>query len=305
MRYIYIINPAAGKGKGPDILMPKIKKYFKNGDNYKIYVTEKAGDATVFARNEAASGEDIKIFACGGEGTFFEVLNGVAEFKNVELGVIPCGSANDFLKVFGEKELFFDIGEMAEGEALPMDLIKADDMYCINQCSVGMDALVADGMQRFKKWPLVKGKMAYNLAIIKVFLGKIGLDLKIKIDDATVMNKNCLFAVCANGPVYGGGYTSAPHATPYDGELDFTVIDTINKLKILLFLNSYSAGTHENLSCCTMGKCQTMEISSDKPFPVNLDGEILHKTKVRFEIVKRAVKFIVPKKIANKLLINK
>ena len=305
MRYVYIINPAAGKGKGPDILIPKIKSFFKNAEQYKIYVTEKAGQATEIARNEAESNEKPRIFACGGEGTFFEVLNGVAHFKNVELGVIPCGSANDFLKVFGEKELFFDIGEMAEGEALDIDLIKADDMYCINQCTVGMDALVADGMQRFKRWPLVSGKMAYNLAIVKVFFGKIGLNLNIKINDTVEMNKSCLFAVCANGPVYGGGYTSAPHATPYDGELDFTVIDTINKLKILLFLNSYSAGTHEKLACCTMGKCQSMEISADKPFPVNLDGEILHKTKVRFEIVKRAVKFIVPQKVANKLLINK
>lgn len=305
MRYIYIINPAAGKGKGPETLIPKIKDYFKENGNYTVYVTEKAGEASVIAQREAEKGDDIKIFACGGEGTFFEVLNGVAGFSNVQLGVIPCGSANDFLKAFGGKELFADIGEMADGESLPLDLIKADDMYCINQCSVGMDALVADGMQKYKKWPLVSGKMAYNLAIVKLFLGKIGLDLKIKIDEDIQITKNCLFAVCANGPVYGGGYTSAPYATPYDGKLDFTIVDTISKFKVLSFLKSYSAGTQEKYDYCTMGNCLSMEISADKPFPVNLDGEILHKKSVKFEIVKRAVKFIVPQKIANKLLINK
>ena len=59
----------------------------------------------------AESGEELRIFAAGGEGTAFEVLNGVVGFDNVSIGVIPCGSANDFLKYFGNKEEFFDIAK--------------------------------------------------------------------------------------------------------------------------------------------------------------------------------------------------
>ena len=228
MRYVFIINPVAGKGKGPEAIIPKIKECFGGKENYTVHVTRYKGEAREIAETQAKTGDNIRIFACGGEGTFFEVLNGIVGYDNVEIGVIPCGSANDFLKCFAEKDAFLNIKEMSRGVAVELDLIKADDLYCINQCSVGMDAIVADRMQKFKTLPLVSGKMAYNLAIIKLFLGKIGLDLKIKLDDKIEITKNCLFAVCANGKVYGGGYTSAPNALPFDGKLDFTIVDTIS-----------------------------------------------------------------------------
>lgn len=304
MRYVFIVNPVAGKGKGPDTVVPKINEYFKNGENYTVYVTSYKGEAREIAELQARTGDKVRIFACGGEGTFFEALNGVVGYDNVEIGVIPCGTANDFLKCFGEKELFFDIEEISEGVSVELDLIKADDMYCINQCSVGMDAIVAERMQKFKKIPFVTGKLAYTLALIKLFLGKIGLDLNIKIDDKIEISKNVLFAVCANGPVYGGGYTSAPNATPFDQKLDFTIVDTISKIKVIPFLKSYSDGTQGKYDYCTMGNCESMEIYADKPFPVNLDGEITPKTHVHFEIVKNAIKFILPKSLANKMLIN-
>ncbi len=304
MRYVFIINPVAGKGKGPEAIIPKIKEYFKDIENYTVYVTSYKGEAREIAENQAKTGDALRIFACGGEGTFFEVLNGAVGYENVEIGVIPCGTANDFLKFFGQKELFFDIEEISDGVAVELDLIKADDMYCINQCSVGMDAIVAERMQKFKKIPFVTGKLAYTLAIIKLFLGKIGLDLNIKIDDEPEISKNVLFAVCANGPVYGGGYISAPKATPFDQKLDFTIVDTVSKLKVVPFLKSYSSGTQEKFDFCEMGNCQSMEIYADKPFPVNLDGEIMQKKHVKFKIVKKAVKFVLPKSFANKMLIN-
>ena len=301
MRYVFIVNPVAGKGKGPDTVVPKINEYFKNADNYNVYITTYKGEAREIAEREAKTGDQVRIFPCGGEGTFFEALNGVIGYKNVEIGVIPCGTANDFLKYFGQKDLFFDIAKMCEGESVEVDLIKADDMYCINQCSVGMDAIVAERMQKFKKLPLVNGKTAYTLAIIKLFLGKIGLELNIKIDDNEPFKKDCLFAVCANGPVYGGGYSSAPSAVPFDGKLDFAIVDTVSKFKVIPFLKSYSDGTHEKYDFCSIGNCKTMEIYADKPFPVNLDGEIISKDHVKFELVKKAVRFILPKEIAAKL----
>ncbi len=304
MRYVFIVNPVAGKGKGPTKIVPKIKEYFKNGENYTVYVTTFKGEAKEIAEIQAKTGDEVRIFACGGEGTFFEVLNGIVGYENAQIGVIPCGSANDFLKFFGEKDLFLDISEAANGIAVPVDLIKADDMYCINQCSVGMDAIVADRMQKFKKIPGVTGQTAYTLAIVKLFLGKIGLKLNIKIDDGEELRKDCLFAVCANGPVYGGGYTSAPDANPFDGKGDFVVVDTISKLKVLGFLKSYSAGTHSKYNYCRVGNCKTMEVSADKPFPVNLDGEIFHKSRVKFEIVPQAIKFVLPADLAKELVVK-
>lgn len=295
MRYVFIINPTAGKGKGPESLPPMIKKAFENREeDYKIIITENAGDAEVAAKREAETGDEVCIFACGGEGTCFETVNGIIGFDNVTLGVIPCGSANDFLKFFGGKDEFLNIENQIGGGDISLDLIKANDFYSINQCSVGMDAMVADDMKLFKKLPLVSGPMAYNMAVVKTFLRKLGISIRIKIDDKYLGLKRCLFAVCANGPVYGGGYISAPEADPRDGKLEFLLVDRISRFRVPSFLKVYSSGMQHKKKYVTMGKCETMEIEADKPISVNLDGEIFHSKTVRFEIVKNAIKFRLP-----------
>lgn len=305
MRYVFYVNPTAGKGKEQQGIIDSIKKYFsEKSENFKIHITKAQGDAKRSAKREAETGDKIRMFACGGEGTVFEVLNGIVGHSNVELGVIPCGSANDFLKFFESRDNFLDIDEQLDGETVEMDLIKAGDNYCLNGCSVGMDAIVARDMSLFKKWPLVSGSLAYNLAIVKTFLGKLGITADISVNGEAPKRKTCLFAVVANAPYYGGGFKGAPEAIPYDNKLDFTLVDNISKLKILKFLGIYKRGEHKKLDCCTLKNCESMEFWSDKPIPVNLDGEIIETKSMKFELVKKAVKFVIPRGIANKLLIK-
>lgn len=309
MKYVFIINPIAGKGNGENII-PEIEKFFGEGNDFKIYVTERDGEATEIAKKEAATGEELRIFACGGEGTAFEVINGIVGYSNAQFGVIPCGSANDFLKCFSDKDKFFDIAAQIGGEATPIDLIKANEFYCINCCSVGMDAIVADGMRDFKRLPFVSGNMAYKLSLLKVFLGKIGISLKITIDGKVRKTRDYLFAVCANGTTYGGSFKAAPKASPFDAALDFVIIKPVSKLRIPKLVKIYENGEHEELDISEMGRCTTLEIESDSDMPVNLDGELIHRKKVKFEIAKKAVKFVVPKGVeikceqSNKFTVN-
>lgn len=305
MRYIFYINPTAGKGSAQDDIINSIEAFFADKtDEVKIHITTYKGDAQEDAAREACTGDDIRMFACGGEGTVFEVLNGIAGYQNVELGVIPCGSANDFLKFFKTRDEFLNIAEQIDGETISMDLIKAGDQYCLNGCSVGMDAVVASRMSEFKKWPFVSGSFAYTLAIAKTFLGKLGITADISVDGSEFERKECLFAVVANAPYYGGGYKGAPYAVPFDHKLDFTLVDKISKLKILKFLGIYKSGKHRKLDCCTLKNCTSMEFKSESPIPVNLDGEIVLTKAMKFEMVKDAVKFVVPKSVAGKLLIK-
>lgn len=118
MRYVFYVNPQAGKGTLQQGIIDSIKKYFSDkSENLKIHITESMGDALNSARQEAQTGDKIRMFACGGEGTVFEVLNGIVGFDNVELGVIPCGSANDFLKFFENSDEFLDISDQKIGRA--------------------------------------------------------------------------------------------------------------------------------------------------------------------------------------------
>lgn len=301
MRYIFFINPTAGKGKGPEKLLPAIENYFKDTSlDYKVIVTEYEGEAERRSREEAETGDEITVFSCGGDGTFSEILNGTYGFSNVSLGSIPCGSGNDFLKQFDSSEPFSDIKSQMEGKSIPMDIIKVDDVYCMNICSLGMDAVVADDMSDFKRLPFVSGSLAYKLAVVKCFLKKIGINAKITIDGVLLGTFNCLFATCANGTTYGGGYKCSPNANPFDGRLEWLLVETVSKLKLPKFLKLYERGEHENLPYVKHGHCKVMEIEAERVAPINVDGEILHKQKVRFELLKGAVKFILPRGIYEK-----
>lgn len=298
MKYLFIINPAAGKGTKQAAVIDSVKRCFSGReDGYEIYMTKAPGDAKSKANTAAESGGELTVFACGGEGTVFEVLNGIVGYDNVNLGVIPCGSANDFLKFFPDSAPFSDIKEQVGGVAVSTDIIKANDYYCLNGCSVGMDAVVARDMSIFKGWRGVSGSMAYKLAVLKTFFGKIGVTIDLSVDGGEKKTENCLFAVIANAPYYGGGYKSAPEANPFDNALDFTKVDTVSKLKVPKFLSLYEKGLHASLDYCTIKRCNNMEFTAKVPVPVNLDGEIIETKSMSFSLVKGGVKFVLPRSV--------
>lgn len=182
---------------------------------------------------------------------------------------------------------------------MEIDIIKGGDKYAFNQCTAGLDAVVADNMRRYKKIKGVSGSLAYNLGIINALFSK-SVDMKIKVDEREIENVKCLFGVCANAPWYGGGYKSAPNAVPNDGSLDYTVINIGSKLKTIPVLGTYRKGEHIGKKYCISGRCESMEFESEKPMPINFDGEIYSTNKIKFEIVRKGVKFILPGAVAQK-----
>lgn len=297
MRDVYIINPAAGRLDSTEELTREIKKHY--GDDAKILVTEGSGDALLKARAEAETGDEVRIFACGGDGTCFEVLNGIVGYKNASIGVIPIGSANDFIKYFGydSKPKFLDIAKQKNGTYMPIDLIKAGDKYCMNQCCAGFDARVAAQMTQFKRLPGISGSMAYNLALIKNAIGKLGINIRVVTDGKEFYSGSALFAICANAPVYGGGYKSAPKALPNDGFLDCVSIKTINLFRFLGLVGIYKRGEHEGLDVCNMGRCKEFEFFAEEPVPISLDGEIIYSDRLKCEIMPNMINFVLPEGI--------
>lgn len=299
MKHIFIINPIAGKGSKSLAFLPVIQDTCRMlGLDYEFYITKAKYEAIDFIRENAASGEQMRIYACGGDGTLFEVVNGAYGFENVEITLLPFGSGNDFLRYFGATEDFLNLENLINGEVVEIDLIKCGDKYSINQCSMGLDAEIGGMQEKFKKIPFISGASAYYPAIFYGLMRKIKNVFKIKIDDGEEFTYPYLFCVIANSRWYGGGFFSAPKALPDDGLMDFvSVKKTLNRLQLIPLIDIYKKGGHLDWDFTNYVKCRRVRISSHKPAALNLDGEVFYVHQAEFEIIEKAIKFVIPSRI--------
>lgn len=299
MRHVFIINPIAGKGKDQSGLVERIKKAAeKLKAEYRIRFTKAPYDAIDIAREECSVGDEVRVYACGGDGTANEVANGLVGFENAQMGIVPCGTGNDFLKNFGEYNDFLDIEAQMSGEAKSIDAIKINDRICINSCSVGIDASVAANVHRFKKIPLVSGSIGYTLSLVYCFFTKISNYMNIDVDGKKTSGKY-LLSLIANGKVYGGGYIGAPKAVVNDGKLDVISVKKISRLKILNVLNKYKAGKHLDdpslKGIIDFTRAENVKITLAAPASVEFDGECVEIDTLNINIIKNALRFSIPK----------
>ncbi len=296
MKTVFIINPNAGKETVQSLLIPQLES---KGIEY--HLTEYRGHAKELAERFSGSGEEVRIFSCGGEGTNYEVLNGIVGKSNATLGLVPCGTGNDFLKFFGNNSAFLDIDDQLGGAEYYLDLIKVSaegkEYYSLNSCSAGMDAMVCENADKFKKLPFLN-KLSYELAIVRTLMQKFGKKINFQIDGKDYNGIPSLFAVCANAPYYGGGYKCAPDANPSDGKLNYSIIATRSKFRTLTILGKYKKGTHTALSICHHGECEDMVYKTDSPVAFNIDGEVYKFSKVTCSVAPRGVKLWLPKTVS-------
>ena len=299
MKHIFVVNPEAGQGKNKamDYIRPRVEEICKKYNlEYEIYPTKAQGDGLNFVKERAATGEELRFYACGGDGTLYEVVNGAYGFDNVEVAVIPLGSGNDFVRYFGTKEDFLVLEDNINGVPVALDLIKCGDEIAINQCSMGMDAEVCAMQGKIKKFPLVTGEGAYYIGCIYTIIKKFKNRFTLTYDDGTTLTKDALFCFIGNASYYGGGFRAAPRALPDDGLLDFVLVEArVSRAKLASLLNPYKRGEHLDWDITTFKRGKKLVIHSDKPAAVNVDGECQYVTDASFEIIEKAMKFVVPK----------
>lgn len=313
MRHVFIINPAAGKYDCTEEIRAQIEALSET-ENIELIVTTGKGDATEKARELAQSGEELRIYACGGDGTANEVLTGIAGFDNCALGIIPMGSGNDFVRSMDkhQREDFLDVRRMIEGEEHRIDLMECNGHYSMNVFSVGYDCAVGKNVDRFKGWPLVNGSLAYKLSIIYCLFSKRKHPVRIQIDGEDFQKadyKNTtLLAVAGNGKYYGGGIKAAPLADLSDGLIDFIHVPTLPVLKFIFIIGKYIKGEHINnpkFSFLTFKRCKKLKFIAEEPIDVNLDGEIYSVKDPELTIIPGALRIIEPAVSAKKPALSK
>ncbi|MCL2508892.1 MAG: YegS/Rv2252/BmrU family lipid kinase [Oscillospiraceae bacterium] len=296
MKHIFVVNPVSGKGKSTAKIVDEINGYCsQNGLNYTIHQTKAPGDGLEYAREMAATGEPMRIYACGGDGTLYEVVNGVYGYSNVEVAAIPLGSGNDFIRLFGTKEELVNIEAQVNGTAIELDLIRCGDRLAINECSMGMDAEVCAKQFDFKKIPWLSGEAAYTVSLLWAFTKKIKSTFTVTIDDDEPFTEDVVFCYCGNSRWYGGGYMAGPIALPDDGWLDVVIVKKeMSRLKLLSLINKYKRGEHLDWDVTMFRRAKKVTVHCDTPAAVNVDGECDYVNDSSFEIIEKGIKFVIP-----------
>ena len=312
MRIIFVINPKAGKGKGIDKWLEKIRSTSeKTGIKADIYMTKAVGDAEAFAdligKETAGSGEEVRLIACGGDGTLNEVLNGAIKYENLTVGVVPIGTGNDFCRNFPDDGNFLDIEAQLKGRVIKCDAIRYSGLlagehqtrYCANMFNIGFDCNVVDLTAKLKNYPLIAGSFAYLMGVAITYIKKKGAKLRVELDGKVIEDGPLLLTAIANGGFCGGGVHSSPYASVTDGIMDVNVIYNVSRLDFLKKFPYYAKGTHMELPdidhTIYAGTCRSAKVTPlDGTMRLCTDGEIVDAGEREFEVVPAAFNLLVP-----------
>ena len=296
MKHIFIINPVAGSRDRTKEYKEQIEKSCgSRGLSYEIHISGYAGDCTRIAKEAAQTGEEIRLYACGGDGTLNEVVNGAAGYPNASVTVYSGGSGNDFVKLFSNSKAFFDLECLLDAEETEFDLIKCNDDYALNICSVGLDARIGTDVSNYKRIPLLSGFRAYAVSTVVNVIRGIAEHYRVEVDGEVIDGEKTLICAC-NGRFYGGGFLPVPEADPADGKLDVLVIEKVSRLKVAQVIGKFKNGEYRQLpKLIRYFRTNCVKIICDRETPVNVDGELRIAKEVEIAIAPVKLRFFYPK----------
>ena len=296
MKHLFIINPAAGSRDRTAEYTAKIEAVFSaSGEDYRIAVSAAPGDCTRIAREAAETREAYRIYACGGDGTLNEVVTGVVGYPNVAVSVFSGGSGNDFVKIFDDPGAFFDLERLCDCEEAEFDLIRCNDDYSLNICSVGLDARIGVDVSHYKRLPLLSGFRAYALSTAVNIVKGIAEHYVVQIGDEVFDGKHTFVCVC-NGRFYGGGFNPVPEADPTDGMLDVLLVGPVKRLEIPGIIGKYKNGRYRELSHLARHYLtDRVKVLCDRPTPASLDGEVRTAEVFEMSVAPEKIRFFYPK----------
>ena len=300
MQHIFIINPHAGKKDQTGRIYEMADRLRQHGLTCQCLLTQRSGGAEEIARRLVSSGEEVRLYACGGDGTLNEVVNGAAGFDNAAVTCIPIGTGNDFLKNFGpDAAKFTDAENLWDGEVHPLDLIDCNGRQCLTIACSGIDARIADTVHRYGNVPGLSGRGSYLLSVAVNFLFKpIGRRWRVTLDDEVIEDTFALVSMC-NGRYYGGGSCPVPEARMDDGVLETILVKNVPKRTFARLFPAYSAGEYWKFPHIARMVTSRQVVITASPGEADivtcLDGESLRSREVRLVLAEKRVNFFGPK----------
>jgi lipid kinase YegS len=280
-----------GKAAGNDALKTAVARQRAIGHTIEVRVTSEKGDAR---RLVAETGEVDLLIAAGGDGTLNEVVHGLMDLSEVArpaLGVVPLGTANDFATGCGiPRDAEQALTLCLEGKDVAVDVGKANEHWFLNAASIGFGAeITATTPPELKN---LLGPVAYAVMGAILAMNVHHYRGTLTMPDREITGSGPV-AIVGNGRQAGGGLQVTPRARVDDGLLDVLTVRDIPALALLTAARELQELSPDG-EYISYWQTPWAEVHTEEAIPVNLDGEPMQFSSVRYEAVPSAIRLIVP-----------
>ncbi|HPD64009.1 MAG TPA: diacylglycerol kinase family lipid kinase [Bacteroidia bacterium] len=304
MKWHVIVNPSAGGGRG-GMKWPIIRaELIKEGFEFDFQISEKK-DQIITLSKEAVEQGSKKLIVVGGDGSLFEMVNGIylqnkVSPSDIVIGQIPVGTGNDWGKMY-ENSLDFrkSIQIIKEGRTFRQDLgtiyfpEEKKRYYFVNIAGLGFDGAVLKEVWKQKEKGR-NGAMIYLLMLVKSLFGS-GYH-KVTLTYSGTKEEQIIFSMAAGiGRYNGNGMMQLPFSHPADGMLDVSIINKIGKIEVIREVKNLFSGTYVKNKHVRIRRTDKIIIESGKKIPVEADGEFLGYSPVEIGILPAGASFFINK----------
>jgi YegS/Rv2252/BmrU family lipid kinase len=230
------------------------------------------------------------IIAGGGDGTISAVAGSLA-YRDVALGILPMGTANNFARGNAiPLELEPAVALLVAGHVATVDLGRVNGTYFTNAVSIGLaTALHKSGPERMKQR---FGRAGYLLAAARQFGAHEPFRCRLTHDGGTT-EMEALDLRVANGPFYGS-LRAVDRADVHNGRLVARIIKGNSKWTLGRVWAGLLIGERKDPGCIETISVRDIEIDAVPQQSVSIDGEVAAQTPVRIAVAAKALHLVVP-----------
>ena len=298
MKHYFIVNPAAGKKSSEEVLRKKLSN-FNGRFAYDVYISGKAADTDAYLKHiRSQETGHLRFIACGGDGTLNELVNGMQGMEDVSVGCYASGSGNDYVKYYGKVEDFLQLERLFLAREQSVDLMQFGSKVAVNMVHFGFDTKVAQGVEKFRRVPILGGKNAYISSVISALLSPMFTACSMIIDGEQMQEKKILLCTLACGQYVGGGFRCAPRSNNTDGMIDVCLVKPLSRYRFVKLMSAYKQGQHLDdprlHDIIVYRRAKEVQIHSPQGMNILLDGEITPMKEAKVRILPLALRFAVP-----------
>jgi YegS/Rv2252/BmrU family lipid kinase len=296
--FLAIVNPAAGGGRARKLVGPVLSRLQTRGVPVSVVETTSPGQATQIARDAYSNGYR-KFIAVGGDGTSYEIVNGLfpseVSSQTPTLAFLPLGTGNSFLRDFSDRGVEHAIESLLAGRSQPCDVLRLRHdggvLHYINLMSMGFSADVATlRARRFSAW----GEAGYQASIFLTLARFRRRPFPVRVDErGSIDQRPCLFLTFNNSKFTGGTMLIAPQAEISDGLIEYVRWGPIGRVGLIRQLPTLYDGTHINHPLAERQSARRIDFFLDGPVDVMIDGEVLSLHCQTLDVLPSALNVVV------------